>query len=136
MFDSPWNREILRRIADTFCSAILDFCARKRSKLRFQWVKYLPVGRAVRSNPFWKSLSSEIIQQLSTKAILLLHDTSELRTPETLRTLPSAYLDKSGSPLFIDRPGHRKYMSLEYAPEDIATLKRTFKIPDIEDLAT
>jgi hypothetical protein len=136
MFDSPWNQAILEHIADTFCSAILDFCGRKSSRLRFDWVKYLPVGRSVRSNPFWKSLSSEIIQQLSTKAILLLHDTSELRTPETLRTLPSAYLDKSGSPLFIDRPGrNRKYISLEYAQEDIATLKRTFKIPDIEDLA-
>ncbi|KAM3070465.1 hypothetical protein ACMFMG_010288 [Clarireedia jacksonii] len=136
MFDSTWNRAILEHIADTFCSAILNFCERKRSRLRLQWVKYLPVGRAVRSHPFWKSLSSEIIQQLSTKAILLLYDTSELRTPETLRILPSAYLDKSGSPLFIERPGrHRKYISLEYAPEYIATLKLTFVIPDIEDLA-
>jgi hypothetical protein len=137
MFDSLWNQAILGPIADTFCSAVLDFCERKESELRFRWVKYLPVEESLRSSTFWKSLYSEIVQQLSTKAILLLHDTSELRTPETLRTLPSTHLDKSGSPLFKDRSGSNgKYLSLEYAPEDIATLVRTFKIQDIEDLAT
>jgi hypothetical protein len=133
--DSEWNKDILSAIADRFCNAVLDFCSRD-GPLRYRWVEYLPSGAALQTRHFWKELPRKIIDRLKNANILYLHGTSELRKPENVRTLPPAYLDENGSPLFRDRPGrYSKYLSLEYGPENTNTLKELFEIRDIEDLA-
>ncbi|KFZ02938.1 hypothetical protein V502_11372 [Pseudogymnoascus sp. VKM F-4520 (FW-2644)] len=134
--DSKWNKDILSAIADSFCNAIFDFCSRD-GPLRYRWVEYLPSRTALQTHHFWRELARKIIGRLKNAKILYIHGTSELRKPENVRTLPLDYLDDSGSPLFRDRPGkHGKYLSLEYGPENINTLKSLFDIKDIEDLAT
>jgi hypothetical protein len=133
--DSDWNKDILSAIADSFCNAVLDFCGRD-GPLRYRWVEYLPSGTALQTHHFWRELPRKIIDRLKNANILYLHGTSELRKPENVRTLPPDYLDDNRSPLFRDRPGrYSKYLSLEYGPENINTLKELFDIGDIEDLA-
>ena len=136
--DSEWNKDILSEIADRFCNAVLDFCSRD-GPLRYRWVEYLPSRTALQTHHFWRELPRKIVERLKNANILYIHGTSELRKPENVRTLPTTplnYLDDSGSPLFRDRPGrHSKYLSLEYGPDNINTLKELFDIKDIEDLA-
>ncbi|RFU34079.1 hypothetical protein B7463_g2224, partial [Scytalidium lignicola] len=133
--DSEWNKDILSAIVGNFCNAILDFCSRD-GPLRYRWVEYLPSRTAFQTHHFWRELPREIIDGLKNINILYLHGTSELRKPESVRTLPPDYLDNNGSPLFRDRPGrYSKYLSLEYGLENINTLKDLFDIRDIEDLA-
>lgn len=133
--DSEWNNDILSAIANSFCNAVLDFCSRD-SPLRYRWVEYLPSRTALQTHYFWRELPRKIIDQLKNTNILYLQGTSELRRPENVRTLPPDCLDCNGLPLFRDRPGrHSKYLSLEYSPENINTLKELFDIRDIEDLS-
>jgi hypothetical protein len=136
--DSAWNKAILDHVAKAFCNAVLDFC--RGNSLRLHWMRFLPVGGAQGMNPLWRKLSSDVIDLLEHQRILYPHDHNHfnlerLSRPECLRTLPTNYLDRNGSPLFVDRPGDdRKYLSLCYGSEDINILKRAFRIEHIEDI--
>lgn len=133
--DTEWNKDILSAIADRFCEAVLNFCIRD-SPLRYRWVEYLPSRTAFQNHQFWRELPRKIIDKLKDANILYLHGTSELRKPENVWTLPPDYLDDTGSPLFRDLPGrYSRYLSLEYGPENINTLKDLFEIENIGDLA-
>jgi hypothetical protein len=137
MVDSPWNRGIIEHVAKAFCKAMLNFC--KRDLHRYHWVKYLPVGSAFNLNRLWSELSSKVVDLLKNEKILYNNPSDlipeELHQPGNVWILYSEFIDKEGSPLFIDRPGvDRRCLSLAYEPDEIEILRTAFNITEIDDL--
>jgi hypothetical protein len=137
MVDSAWNREIIKHVATAFCKAMLNFC--KRDSQRYHWVKYLPVGSAFNLNRLWSELSSKVVDLLKNEKILYNNPSDlipeELHQPGNVWILYSEFIDREGSPLFIDRPGvNRRCLSLAYEPDEIEILRTAFNMTEIDDL--
>ncbi|OTA98084.1 hypothetical protein M426DRAFT_17772 [Hypoxylon sp. CI-4A] len=117
---SSRNLRLLDTLAEAFTTGMRQFC--QHPTLKYQWMRYLPKTSS-HSDSFWGKLTDKIKHRLLNEEIILLHDSSELRTISRTVRLPTTTLDRYNNPLFDDLPGHEAcYVSLSYASKDLDIL--------------
>jgi hypothetical protein len=107
--ESPWNDRILQGVAETFNSAILEFC--DQPTLQYKWLGYLP--DKLIAGAFWSRLRPKIINSLSDMSVLLSRSGASLKAPRDLRFVPFKFSDRNDEPLVKDL-AEELYISSEY----------------------
>jgi hypothetical protein len=128
--DCDWNVHLRANIATAFCDAVTVFYY--NDKLRYHWLKYLPVLVA---GGFEARLSSLIKEKLAEEQVF---ETWQSRHPALLsqvRILPTAFTHKN-APLFDDL-SEEVYLAPEYACIDNTVLSQIgiLKMTQLELLA-
>lgn len=118
--DSLRNISLIDNIAHAFVTAILQFC--DHSKLRYQWMRYLPDKNGANWQGLWASLVNSIADILSRTPVLYGRKRPDLRKISDLFRLVSAQLDENGEPL-LDDGDHEQLLSQDYSSGDLELLK-------------
>ena len=116
--ESPWNRALLRGVAETFRDAVLRFC--RRHDLQSCWMRYLPSDTI--SSAFWRDLRPQLMDLLRSTDILRSRRDRRLHRPELLRIVTSDFKDQYGNPLLEDLP-REIYLSEQYLTSDYPLLR-------------
>jgi hypothetical protein len=114
--ECPWNRALLRGVAETFRDAVLRFC--RRHDLQACWMRYLPSD----ANAFWRDLRPQLVDLLRSTDILWSRRDRRLHRPELLRIVTSDFKDQYGNPLLEDLP-REIYLSEQYLTSDYPLLR-------------
>ncbi|KAH7411292.1 hypothetical protein BKA64DRAFT_378000 [Cadophora sp. MPI-SDFR-AT-0126] len=131
ILESARNKAILQGVADAFCTMVLQF-SRPESPLRYEWMKYMPSQQNL--DAYWAPLPHMITSILEQHKILLDHTFQRARRPEEVRLLRDSQLDIFGNPLFEDHPASGwKSLSRSYEAEAVATLRKAFDLPYVDD---